>query len=85
MKVCIYLSVSYKVCKGDVALSARVHRPNKELNLLKALYKNKKLTELPLQIGVTINTLRTHLQSIFRKTQTNSQVELMIRLSMYKI
>ena len=58
---------------------------NKELNLLKALYKNKKLTELPLQIGVTINTLRTHLQSIFRKTQTNSQVELMIRLSMYKI
>jgi DNA-binding CsgD family transcriptional regulator len=58
---------------------------NKELNLLKALYKNKKLTELPLQIGVTINTLRTHLQSIFRKSQTNSQVELMIRLSMYKI
>jgi len=58
---------------------------NKELNLLKALYKNKKLTELPKKMGVTINTLRTHLQSIFRKTQTNSQVELMIRLSMYKI
>ena len=57
---------------------------NKELNLLKALYKNKKLNELPEKFGVTINTLRTHLQSIFHKTQTNSQIELMIRLSMYK-
>lgn len=57
----------------------------KELILLKTLYQNKKLNELPDKLGVTVNTLRTHLQSIFHKTQTNSQIELMIRLSMYKL
>ena len=56
----------------------------KELILLQALYKNKKLNELPKEFGVTINTLRTHLQSIFHKTETKSQIALMIRLSMYK-
>ena len=56
----------------------------KELILLKALYHNKKLHQLPETLGVTVNTLRTHLQSVFHKTHTNSQTELMIRLSMFK-
>ena len=58
---------------------------SKELILLKALYKNNKINELPHTLGVTVNTLRTHLQSIFHKVHVNSQTELMIRLGMFKI
>ena len=81
----IMVTITFEQQMNWSLLTNEYQLTNKELNLLKALYKNKKLTELTQKMGVTINTLRTHLQSIFRKTQTNSQVELMIRLSMYKI
>ena len=56
----------------------------KELLLLKAIYGKKKLNELTSDFNVSYNTLRTHLQSIFRKTAVNSQTELMIKINLFK-
>ena len=57
---------------------------SKELQLLKAIYSKKKLNDLTETFCVTYNTLRTHLQAIFRKTLVNSQTELMMKLNMFK-
>lgn len=56
----------------------------KELKLIRAIYAKKKLNDLTGVFGVTYNTLRTHLQSIFKKTEVNSQTELLIKLSMFQ-
>jgi len=56
----------------------------KELVLLKSIFAKKKLNELTSSFGVTYNTLRTHLQAIFRKTGVNSQTELLIKLNLFK-
>ena len=55
----------------------------KELKLIKAIYGKKKLNELSEEFSVSYNTLRTHLQNIFRKAEVNSQTELMIKLNMF--
>lgn len=55
----------------------------KETKLLKAIYTKKKLKDLTESFGVSYNTLRTHLQNIFKKTNVNSQTELMIKLGMF--
>lgn len=55
----------------------------KELQLIKAIYSKKKLNDLTDEFGVTYNTLRTHLQSIFKKTRVNSQTELLIKLNVF--
>ncbi len=52
-----------------------------ESRLLQALYKKKKLSELTNDFGVSYNTLRTHLQAIFKKLGVNSQTELMVKLN----
>ena len=56
----------------------------KELKLIRAIYAKKKLNDLTEVFGVTYNTLRTHLQSIFKKTEVNSQTELLIKLNMFQ-
>lgn len=55
----------------------------KELQLVRAIYAKKKLNDLTHSFNVTYNTLRTHLQSIFKKTGVNSQSELLIKLSVF--
>lgn len=55
----------------------------KEMQLLKAIYAKKKLNDLTTVFNVTYNTLRTHLQSIFKKTQVNSQTELFVKLNIF--
>ena len=55
----------------------------REQQLLRAIYNKKKLSDLSELFGVSYNTLRTHLQSIFRKADVNSQTELMIRISQF--
>lgn len=55
----------------------------KELNLLQALYTKKKLIALTCELNVSYNTLKNHLQSIFRKIGVNSQAELFIKISIY--
>lgn len=55
----------------------------KELQLIKAIYQKQKLNDLITEFGVSYNTLRTHLQSIFKKARVNSQTELLIKLTMF--
>ena len=54
-----------------------------EISLLKALYKKKKISQLTYETGVSYNTLRTHLQVIFKKLEVNSQTELMVKLNSF--
>lgn len=56
----------------------------KELELIRAIYAKKKLNDLTDLFNVTYNTLRTHLQSIFKKTGVNSQTELLIKLNIFQ-
>jgi len=56
----------------------------KKLQLLKAIYTKKRLFELTSVFNVSYNTLRTHLQTIFRKTGVNSQTELMVKINLFK-
>jgi len=60
------------------------HLTPKELHLLQGLHNKRKLNELTKDFGVTYNTLRTHLQSIFKKLDVNSQAELMLKLNLYR-
>ncbi|MCW8866056.1 MAG: LuxR C-terminal-related transcriptional regulator [Colwellia sp.] len=55
----------------------------KEMQLLKAIYAKQKLNDLTAVFNVTYNTLRTHLQSIFKKADVNSQTELLVKLNMF--
>ncbi len=48
-----------------------------EAKLLQALIEGKRLEDMARDFKVTINTLRTHLKSIFRKTDTKRQSELL--------
>ncbi|RKF19955.1 hypothetical protein DBZ36_05750 [Alginatibacterium sediminis] len=51
-----------------------------ELSLVQNLYSKMKLKAISQRDGVSYNTLRSHLKSVFRKTQVSSQSELFIRL-----
>ena len=48
-----------------------------EAKLLQALIQGKRLEDMARDFKVSINTLRTHLKSIFRKTDTKRQSELL--------
>ena len=56
----------------------------KEMLLLKGLYQRRSLRTLSESFGTSYNTLRVHLQNIFKKAQVNSQTELMIKLNAFK-
>lgn len=56
----------------------------KELGVLKAVSQNQKLANLSTELGVSYNTVRTHLQSIFKKTNVCSQVELILKTMLFK-
>ena len=71
-------AVQWQAVFREFALTPR------EQQLLQAIYNKKKLNDLTAVFGVSYNTLRTHLQSIFRKAQVNSQTELMIRLNQFQ-
>ena len=48
-----------------------------EAKLLRALIQGKRLEDAAAEFGVSINTIKTHLQNIFRKTATTRQSELL--------
>lgn len=51
-----------------------------ESNLLVKLIKNPDLVATSSESDITVNTLRTHLKHIYRKTDTNSKSELLMKV-----
>ena len=47
-------------------------------------YYWQELNDLPEEFNISYNTLRTHLQSVFRKVEVSTQTELMIKINMFK-
>ncbi|MDF2177871.1 LuxR C-terminal-related transcriptional regulator [Aliiglaciecola sp. CAU 1673] len=56
----------------------------KELALIQAINRKKKLQQLTLEMGVTYNTLATHLKAIYKKMGIHSQAELMVTLGLFR-
>jgi len=81
---CCMVTISFQKVLNWSLVEREFSLTNKELQLLKAIYSKKKLNELTSVFEVTYNTLRTHLQAIFKKTFVNSQTELMMKLNMFK-
>ena len=81
---CCMVTISFQKVLNWPLVEREFMLTNKELQLLKAIYSKRKLNELTGVFDVTYNTLRTHLQAIFKKTYVNSQTELMIKLNMFK-
>ena len=52
-----------------------------ELRLTSALLQGKSLNEYAQETGVTLNTVRSHLKAVFKKTNTSRQSELVVLLS----
>lgn len=80
---CLVTVTFQKQLKWEVLLKEFGLTP-KELQLLKGLYAKKRLYELNDSLGVSYNTLRVHLKSIFKKIQVNSQAELMVKINLFK-
>ena len=47
-----------------------------EARLVSGLVQGKRLREIASEVGVSMNTIRTQLKSVFRKTDTHRQVDL---------
>ncbi|KGK01600.1 helix-turn-helix transcriptional regulator [Thalassotalea sp. ND16A] len=71
-------SINWPLIVAEFALTP------KESQLLQAVYSKKKLNDLVSILGVSYNTLRCHLQSIFKKAGVNSQTDLMIKINLFK-
>ncbi|MBU1311626.1 MAG: hypothetical protein KKE30_19055 [Gammaproteobacteria bacterium] len=54
-----------------------------ESRLISALYRKKKLSDLSQELNLSYNTLRSQLQTIFKKLHVNSQAELMVKLNSF--
>ena len=52
-----------------------------EAKVARSLFKNDSLASVSEELGISINTTRTHLRRIYRKANVNSQSELMRALS----
>lgn len=81
---CCMVTVTFQQQLNWQILQSEFSLTPKELQLLKAIYAKKKLHQLTQEFSVSYNTLRTHLQSIFRKIGVNSQTELMVKVSLFK-
>jgi DNA-binding CsgD family transcriptional regulator/GAF domain-containing protein len=56
----------------------------KELLLIQAINRKQKLQQLTTEMGVTYNTLATHLKAIYKKMGVHSQAELMVNLGLFR-
>jgi DNA-binding CsgD family transcriptional regulator len=80
---CCIVTISFQQQRDWLKISELFVLTPKEMRLLKALYANKKMIDLPTIFHVSYNTLRSQLQSIFKKLEVNSQSELVIKLSLF--
>ena len=56
----------------------------KEVLLVQAINRKKKLQQLTIEMGVSYNTLATHLKAIYKKMGVHSQAELMVNLGLFR-
>lgn len=56
----------------------------KELLLIQAINRKKKLQQLTVEMAVSYNTLTTHLKSIYKKMNIHSQAELIVTLGLFR-
>ena len=82
--LCALVTVKFQQAMNWPLVVNEMKLTSRELSLLKAIYAKRKLNELADTWGISYNTLRTHLQNIFKKFQVNSQTELMVKLSLFK-
>jgi DNA-binding CsgD family transcriptional regulator len=62
------------------AALARMQRLSpREMQLLQAVFGDLKDQTIAVQLGISIHTVRTHFERLFRKLQVHSRVGLMIR------
>ncbi len=83
-KPCCLVTITLQESLNWDLFSEVYHLTKREKQLVRAIYSKKKLNDLTSVFNVSYNTLRTHLQSVFRKTEVNSQTELMIKINMFK-
>ena len=57
---------------------------SKELLLIQAINRKKKLQQLTIEMGITYNTLATHLKAIYKKMGIHSRAELMVTLGLFR-
>jgi DNA-binding CsgD family transcriptional regulator len=81
---CCLVTIKFQSAMNWALVEREMGLTERELSLLKAIYTKQKLNDLTASFGVSYNTLRTHLQNIFKKFGINSQTELMIKLSVFK-
>ena len=70
-------SVNWPLFKAEFGLTQR------EFDLVRALYQKQRLNDLTKVFNVSYNTLRTHLQAVFKKLGIHSQTELMLKISLF--
>ncbi len=80
---CALITIAPQASINWLLVTAEFHLTTKEIKLLKEIYRKRKLNELTEEFGVTYNTLRTHLQNVFKKAKVNSQSELMIKINLF--
>jgi DNA-binding CsgD family transcriptional regulator len=80
---CCIVTISFQEQPDWLRISELFSLTPKEMRLLKALYDNKKMIDLPSIYHVSYNTLRSQLQAIFKKLEVSSQSELIIKLGLF--
>ncbi len=81
--VCL-LTINGQAQPGWDGFRAEFALTRREQELVQALYNGSKLTELTEQMAISYNTLRRHLQAVFKKCRVNSQSELMLLLNRFR-
>ena len=66
---------------GEAILHQAFGLTSAEVNLARLVIAGKSMPEAAAELGVSAHTTRTHLRSMFAKTQTRSQSELAVMLS----
>ncbi|MEE1673730.1 LuxR C-terminal-related transcriptional regulator [Agarivorans aestuarii] len=70
--------LNWESLKEEFSLTKR------ELELLKLIYRKKCLSALSESMKIKINTVRTHIQNIYRKLGVKTQMDLMIKLGQFR-
>jgi len=83
-QACCLVTITLQQTFNWNIFSTEYRLTKRESQLVQAIYSKKKLSDLTGVFNISYNTLRTHLQSVFRKVEVNSQTELMIKINMFK-